>query len=1147
MGIEGMTPRTRGAAIRSRGVVCLSVFLALTLSALFAAGTAWASVASPPGPPQVSTDKLDYAPGETVTLSGANWAPGESVHLRVNDDAGQTWSRDADVTADANGNFSDSFSLPDWFVAMYTVTATGAGGAVVTATFTDGNVKYTPNRVPASGLQSVAAGTNFDFDLTLEKQGGGADPTVRLPIVVNNPSNTCGARATAIAASWLSVVSPALPTSGTGVTITTPVVYTFRASVPSGTAAGSYTGRVELTSPVGGSQTFDLCISVPADSTSPTTTASAEKATTPATTYAFGEWSNENVTVTLTAADNAGGSGVKEITYSASGVQTIAPTTVAGSSASFSISTEGTTTISFFGEDNAGNIEATQMRVIRIDKTAPTIVATAKTADDNPYTSGTWTKQDVTVHFECSDGLSGIAAGACPADLTIAADTEATGQNVSGNVSDKAGNGASSNTINVKVDKSAPAVTVALERAPDHGGWYNAPVGYGITTSADDLSGIASCQTDATYSGPDGEPVSVSRSCTDNVGNVGTGSASFGFDDTDPLVTVELRRAPDHNDWYNADVDYGVETSSDNLSGIDSCQPDETYSGPDSASASVTRTCADAAGNVGAGSADFQFDNNAPFDVATALLRAPDHGGWYNHAVDWETTGDDATSGIDSCSSGTYSGPDGVDNAVSGLCTDNAGNDSAAADSAPFDYDATAPAIVRNFAADSCPAGGNNGWCRGTQTAGFTATDATSGLPDAESGSVGSRSFTQSSPVEGASVMIASGPVADLAGNTNPGIEAGPFKIDQTAPTVSVSATQGTGSSSSPYAENEWTNLQVAVDFACVDQPGLSGVAAGDPTGDEMFTAEGVHTATGHCSDAAGNAAAPKTFGVRIDQTAPTISGSASPAANANGWNKTNVLVSFTCADALSGIQSCGPDETLSDNAAGQSATGTAEDKAGNAADATVSGINIDKLAPTVTVTGVENGATYPLGAVPAAGCSTADQAELSGVDSPATVAVAGGTGLGVGAFTATCSGATDDAGNLAAPVTATYYVNYRWDGFLQPINDTAHQVGLQLSVFKAGSTVPAKFQLKQADGTIVQATSLPQWLAPVKLNSMSATVDEGVYTDSPTAGSYYRWDSTAQQYIYNWSTKGLQAGYWYKIFAKFDDGSTKYVIIGLR
>ena len=76
-----------------------------------------------------------------VTLSGGSWAAGESVHINVNDDHGQSWARDVDVTADADGKITDSFTLPDWFIATYFVRATGASGTA-TATFTDGNVKW---------------------------------------------------------------------------------------------------------------------------------------------------------------------------------------------------------------------------------------------------------------------------------------------------------------------------------------------------------------------------------------------------------------------------------------------------------------------------------------------------------------------------------------------------------------------------------------------------------------------------------------------------------------------------------------------------------------------------------------------------------------------------------------------------------------------------------------------------------------------------------------------------------------------------------------------------------------------------------------------------------------------------------------------
>jgi hypothetical protein len=122
--------------------------------------------------------------------------------------------------------------------------------------------------------------------------------------------------------------------------------------------------------------------------------------------------------------------------------------------------------------------------------------------------------------------------------------------------------------------------------------------------------------------------------------------------------------------------------------------------------------------------------------------------------------------------------------------------------------------------------------------------------------------------------------------------------------------------------------------------------------------------------------------------------------------------------------------------------------------------------------------------------------------------------------------------------------VVYRFDGFLQPINDTAHQVGTSTSVFKGGSTVPVKFQLKKADGTAVQSAGDPAWLTPVKGSSMSLPVDENVYSASADSGSTYRSESGAQ-YIYNWKT-GSGGNYW-RIGVRFDDGQTYYVNIGLR
>ena len=63
--------------------------------------------------PWISSELPDYAPGSTVNLLGGSWQPGEAVHINVNDSVGQTWVFNDEVTADSNGDISDSFSLPN--------------------------------------------------------------------------------------------------------------------------------------------------------------------------------------------------------------------------------------------------------------------------------------------------------------------------------------------------------------------------------------------------------------------------------------------------------------------------------------------------------------------------------------------------------------------------------------------------------------------------------------------------------------------------------------------------------------------------------------------------------------------------------------------------------------------------------------------------------------------------------------------------------------------------------------------------------------------------------------------------------------------------------------------------------------------------
>jgi len=84
-----------------------------------------------------------------------------------------------------------------------------------------------------------------------------------------------------------------------------------------------------------------------------------------------------------------------------------------------------------------------------------------------------------------------------------------------------------------------------------------------------------------------------------------------------------------------------------------------------------------------------RIDRTQPSITGPGFGRPPDHGDWFNHPVAFGFTGQDATSGVESCTGGTYGGPDGVGVGISGSCRDVAGN--VTSGGFTLNYDATPP------------------------------------------------------------------------------------------------------------------------------------------------------------------------------------------------------------------------------------------------------------------------------------------------------------------------------------------------------------------------------------------------------------------------------------------------------------------------
>jgi hypothetical protein len=423
--------------------------------------------------------------------------------------------------------------------------------------------------------------------------------------------------------------------------------------------------------------------------------------------------------------------------------------------------------------------------------------------------------------------------------------------------------------------------------------------------------------------------------------------------------------------------------------------------------------------------------------------------------------------------------------------------------------DATAPTItfVDRTAANS------NGWNNSDVTVNWSCSDTTSGVVAAN--------VNQTVSSEGAN-QSATGACTDNAGNSATNSQNG-INIDKSAPTISAAAT------SAPNAAG-WYNSNVTVQFTCADN--LSGVTS--CPADETLSSEGsaVASTAQTIIDLAGNSsAASNVVTVKIDKTAPTISAVATTQPNANGWYNSNVKVQFTCDDNLSGVTSCPADQVLSSEGNAVASTAqTITDLAGNSSAASnVVTVQIDKTAPVVTVTGVSNGASYTLGSVPTAGCSTTDV--LSGVATQAILSVTGGNADGTGSFTATCSGAIDNAGNNGS-ASVTYNVGYNWTGFFQPVDNLP-----VVNTVNAGQAIPVKFSLGGNYGLNIFAPGYPasqQVSCGGSGGSSTSPIEETV-----TAGnSSLQYDPGTQRYIYVWKTDKAWAGTCRQLLVKLIDGT---------
>ena len=144
---------------------------------------------------------------------------------------------------------------------------------------------------------------------------------------------------------------------------------------------------------------------------------------------------------------------------------------------------------------------------------------------------------------------------------------------------------------------------------------------------------------------------------------------------------------------------------------------------------------------------------------------------------------------------------------------------------------------------------------------------------------------------------------------------------------------------------------------------------------------------------------------------------------------------------------------------------------------------------------------------------------------------------------------ATDDYDSATAEVSVT--VQYAAAGSAC-LGEAGHQIRPPInadgtSVFKARSTVPAKFRVCDASGTSIGTAGVVSSLRLVQVISGTTvdTVNEEVTATTPDAG--FRWDSAGQQWVFNISTKNLTSSKTYVYEIALNDGTKIPFRYGLK
>jgi HYR domain len=1081
----------------SKRLVC-ALWLAF---ALLACMTAVAQDASKSG--SISTDKLDYQPGETVTIVGQNWAPGETILLQLHEEGTGVADLNLTSTAAGDGTFINQDFAPEQrqLGVKFTVTAKGeTSGDTASLQFFDGIVY--------SGLAgdynvTVDTGTIVRGTTDIQNHADDVTTVITLPFAFKLYGQTPAFTRAALSSNGVLQF---------GSNSTAYVPESLKAEKQLNTGATDFIDSIVAywddlttsgTSPLGGS--LPLGIYTKTDGSSPNRVFHIEwRAIHPKAATKV-----ENFEVRLFETDNH-----FEVIYGR--------TDDLGQNASIGVIHRKGSNYTQYSFHESGSV-VNGRRLIYSDAPVTDEKPVVTVPADISVEATDATGAIVTFTATATDKEDGPLTPTCtpPSGAKFKLGTTV----VTCTAQDSANNTGTA-TFNVKVgDTGAPVGPTDQVETAEATSSAGATVQF-TSTAHDTVDG----EIQGTCVPPSGSVFAVGTTTVncqakDSAGNVGKWTITVKvLDKTGPVVTVPPAIAEEATSSAGANVTFTA-SATDTVDGAitPKCSP---ASGTVFALGvtEVTCTATDAANN----------SNSASFNVTVKDTKAPvvtvpaditkeatgPAGAIVNFTVTAADTVDpDPTITCSKKSGDTF--PVGT-TTVSCTAKDKSGNESTPAktfkvtveDKTPpeltvpaniveeatsaagavVNFSATAKDLVDPSPIVTCDKKSGDTFPLGATTVSCTAKDHSDNVSDAKTFTVAVRDTTP--------------PELTVSGN------------------ITKEATGPSGASLT-YSATATDLVDGSVTPACTPASGATFVL-------------GATTVSCTAKDKAGNEAAAKTFTITVvDTTPPVVTVPANILLEAAGPSGAAAMFTSSANDLVDGsvATQCSAVTGAVFPLGTTTVTCTATDAHKNTGTGSFTITVVDTTPPAITVP-----ADIKVTASAATGNTVSYQTSaidlVSGIV-PTTCVLPSGSVFPLGTSSVTCS-ATDAAGNSSIK-KFNISVTYAWSGFLQPINVDPNNI----SIFKLGSTVPVKFQLTGASAGVVNATA--KLYTTMVTNEVLGDELEAVTSTPASTGNLFRYDATSNQYIYNWGTKGSIKAGTYQIRVDLGDGVQRTVFISLR